>query len=105
MTTPQRARKDTPTTALKAVAYYRMSTAKQDQSIPKPRSLTGTVFLTHKSGSLVLMARAAKGKLRGDLVRELQPGDEFLGWTYAELRALGKGEHDLQERRLPSSAR
>lgn len=32
----------------------------------------------------------------GDASVEVTPGDTFFGWTYAELRALGDGEHTLE---------
>jgi hypothetical protein len=64
-----------------------------------------TVFLTHNPDGIILMARAAEGKQRGDLVRELGPGDEFLGWPYAQLRALGEGEHHITDRRLNDPVR
>jgi site-specific DNA recombinase len=64
MTTPQRARKDTPPTALKAVAYYRMSTAKQDQSIPEQRRAVHA--LAAKEGYEIIREYDGDAAISGD---------------------------------------
>jgi DNA invertase Pin-like site-specific DNA recombinase len=64
MTQPQRSRKDTPPTALKAVAYYRMSTAKQDQSIPEQRRAVHA--LAAKEGYEIIREYDGDAAISGD---------------------------------------
>jgi hypothetical protein len=56
------------------------------------------IFLTNRPGGTIrLMARAeGEGGRVGDLVRDLGPGDDFLGHPFGELAALGEGGHDLE---------
>jgi len=59
-----------------------------------------TIYLTiQDDGKLLIQAFATneEGDL-ADLVREIGPGQEFLGWTFEELKALGEGEHTIDER-------
>jgi DNA invertase Pin-like site-specific DNA recombinase len=60
----QRSRKDTPPTALKAVAYYRMSTAKQDQSIPEQRRAVHA--LAAKEGYEIIREYDGDAAISGD---------------------------------------
>lgn len=54
---------------------------------------------------VVLKARAeGAGGARGDLVREIRPGESFLGWRYDELRQLGEGLHELEPKSPPPPA-
>ncbi len=34
----------------------------------------------------------------GDFMEHIRPGETFLGWSYAELLAMGDGMHDIQPR-------
>jgi hypothetical protein len=54
-----------------------------------------TVYLTKASTLIVLQARAESPDALGDLVIELRPGDEALGKTYDEWRALPDGPHQI----------
>jgi len=34
----------------------------------------------------------------GDFHHSVKPGDDFLGWSYDELLALGEGRHELADK-------
>lgn len=57
-----------------------------------------TVFLTvdKDAGTVHVQARAEGDGAVGDLVREIKPGESFLGWSYDELVKLGDGQHELE---------
>jgi hypothetical protein len=56
------------------------------------------VLLRHpRNGKLLLQADAeGPGGMLGDLTKVLGPGDEFIGWTYEALLALGPGGHEIE---------
>jgi hypothetical protein len=53
------------------------------------------VFFTLLDDSVMVQARAEDGIRIGDLLHEVKPGECFAGLSYAEIRELGDGEHDL----------
>lgn len=58
-----------------------------------------TVFLYVDKDEVEVMARMVSDDgLVGDLREVVKPGETFWGWTYQELRDLGTGEHDIEER-------
>jgi hypothetical protein len=58
-----------------------------------------TVFLFIDPDEATIMlsapARSEDGRTRGTLRRFLHPGEDFHGYTYEELLALGPGKHEL----------
>ena len=58
------------------------------------------VFLSHIGGNVFIQARPESddGAMFGDVSRMLQPGEEFFGNTFADIKALGEGEHDIIEK-------
>jgi hypothetical protein len=54
------------------------------------------VFLSVLSDVVWIEARAAHGEIEGDLAHPIRAGQEYLGYTYEELRRLGDGEHELK---------
>ncbi len=60
------------------------------------------VFLTQiEGGTVQVMARPEGPGVFGDLVVLVGEGEAqptFLGWTAAELKAMGEGEHELSEK-------
>jgi hypothetical protein len=59
-----------------------------------------TVFLTVDKDAVrvYVQARAEGEGVVGDVVREVGPDEDFLGWSYDELVALGDGRHDVEVR-------
>lgn len=51
--------------------------------------------------TLRIRALATEGGVSGDVSELVNPGDNFLGWTYPELLAMGNGMHDLAAKRAP----
>ena len=49
--------------------------------------------------SVIILARAGGGRTVGDAQTEVNPGEEFLGWTYDELIEMGQGGHDIQPKK------
>lgn len=59
------------------------------------------VCLIHLPGSILIQARAESdddADLIGDLNATIEPGQEFLGHSYADLVALGEGEQTITEK-------
>lgn len=57
------------------------------------------VFIQSLGGGRVLVRARAEGQdVVGDMSLTLNPGEDFLGWPAAELRALGDGEHEIEPR-------
>lgn len=58
------------------------------------------VFLSHSGGGLLIQARAESnnGEILGDATRLMQPGEDFFGYSFAEMLKLGEGEHDITEK-------
>jgi hypothetical protein len=59
-----------------------------------------TVFLTVDKDAVrvYVQARAEGEGVVGDVVREVGPDEDFLGWSYDKLVALGDGRHDVEVR-------
>ena len=55
------------------------------------------VFLSKVDGGVMVQARAVGKGLLGDLTQLVEPGGEFLGYSYDELAATGNGECDLTD--------
>jgi hypothetical protein len=56
------------------------------------------VFLRHLPSSVFIQVRLEGPGMIGDMVREVGPGQGFLGWTYEELRQLPAGENQLADK-------
>jgi len=59
------------------------------------------VFLSHVGGNVFIQARPESDDsvaLVGDVSRTLQPGEDFFGNSFADIHALGEGEHDITEK-------
>lgn len=54
--------------------------------------------LLHYEGNVIAEARAEGGGMLGDFVETIKPGDTFLGHSFADIKALGEGEHDIEEK-------
>jgi len=58
----------------------------------------------HLPDLVVIRARAEGPGMLGDATWEIRPGEDFLGWTYEELKALGTSLQDLQPKPSPPSS-
>ncbi len=56
------------------------------------------VFLQIKDDTILVQARAeGVGGIVGDMEQLVQPGGDFAGHGYDELKRLGEGEHDIAD--------
>lgn len=60
-----------------------------------------TIYLILAPHDLQLLARVEFDGGHGDVNRTLRPGDSYRGWSYADLRMLGNGRHEIQPRDQP----
>lgn len=62
-----------------------------------------TVFVAVLDGETVeISLPSPPGDTFADVSEQVKPGERMFGYTYDELRALGNGSHELEER--PASA-
>lgn len=54
-----------------------------------------TIFLNDTGQGIFIQAVAEGPGLLGDATRLLLPGETFFGLSFAEVKALGDGEHDI----------
>jgi hypothetical protein len=62
-----------------------------------------TVFVSMYDGGIQIMARAEGPDAIGDLVRDIGPGESFLGLTFDQWAALGNGQHDIDVKQPAAS--
>lgn len=52
-------------------------------------------LMIHGKEVIAALRAEGEGKTQGDLFRNIKPGGNFFGVTYAELLKLGSGEHTI----------
>jgi hypothetical protein len=57
-----------------------------------------TVHLQQTETGILLRLPSPPGAVHADYVEEVLPGGVWYGYTYAELLALGNGQHQLEPR-------
>ncbi len=58
-----------------------------------------TIFLSFIGPQRILIqVRLESGTARGDISRQIAPGEDFFGYTYQELRDMGEGEHRIEKK-------
>ncbi len=49
-------------------------------------------------GNILAQASVEDFGMSGDIRNVIKPGEDFFGYTFAEIAALGDGEHNIDEK-------
>lgn len=57
-----------------------------------------TTFIRVKAGVVEIRLASPPGDIKADFMEQVYEGEVWQGYTYRELKALGSGQHELEER-------